>query len=71
MAPAPGGGPATSSELICSCEDRRKNAGQILRKVVVPESKLGDAATAQPSGTFFIPNLLAAFAVLAAVKLDR
>jgi hypothetical protein len=41
-----------------------------LRNVIVPKSKLGDAAASQPSAASLVPDLLAAFAVLAAVNLD-
>src|SRR6266567_5167168 len=70
-APAPGEGPATSSELVGSRQNRLAHARQILRNVVVPKPELGNAAAAQPCAASLVPNLLGTFAVLAAIKLDR
>jgi hypothetical protein len=70
-APAPGGGNAARSEFVSSRFDQFKHAGEILRDIIVPKSKLGHTASTQPSSAPLIPNLLSAFGVLAAVKLDR
>jgi len=71
MAPAPGGGHTASSELVCSRFDLLKDAAEVLGDVVVPKSKLGHTAGAQPRTSPLVSALVLTLAMLAAVELDR